>query len=59
VQRNGRTGRRRPGRVVQLYLSGEESKMEKAKATQRAIKKAMERLTGYLIYQNFPFFCCC
>ena len=31
TQRNGRTGRRRPGRVVQLYIPGEENKLEKAK----------------------------
>jgi ERCC4-related helicase len=30
TQRNGRTGRRRPGRVVQLYVPGEEKKLDKA-----------------------------
>jgi superfamily II DNA/RNA helicase len=44
VQRNGRTGRRKPGRIVQLYVAGEEKKMTRAKAACKAIKKAMERL---------------
>jgi len=41
VQRNGRTGRKRPGRVVQLYVSSEETKIKKANAQAQAVKRIL------------------
>lgn len=41
VQRNGRTGRHRPGRVVQLYVPSEEKKIKRVKSQARAMKKTL------------------
>lgn len=41
VQRNGRTGRKRPGRVVQLFVPSEKSKISRAKSQARSMKKAL------------------
>ena len=41
VQRNGRTGRKRPGRVVQLYVATEENRIKKAQQQANAIKRAL------------------